>query len=149
MDISTYRDVCGLIHLRKLQRFRPRPYMWSLSPRWSCSVSRFCQRLGAWGEWGSYSTHHLQGRYPTQPPFTTKFGSFLADPVVPVDFVVLNLFADLSVVNLEVTWGYDFLPQMACHMPGTPALFMTTVMKQSDLVKEQRVLRNFYHKQFV
>ena len=53
VDMNTYRDVCSLIHLLKLQRFRPRPYMWSLSPRWSCSVSRFCQRLGAWGLGGS------------------------------------------------------------------------------------------------
>ena len=50
--------------------------------------------------------------------------AFLPDPADPVGFVVMNLFADLSiVVNSEVTWGYDFLPQMACHMPGTPSFF--------------------------
>ena len=159
VDISTYRDVYVLIHLHFAAEngFRPRPYMWSLSLRWSCSVSRFCQRLGAFRGvlWGSYSTHgrtefwrYLTSNY-VQPPFTTKFGSFLADPVVPEfggdEFVGWSV----SWKNLEVTWGYDFLPQMACHMPGTPALSMTTGMKQSELVKEQRVLRNFYHKQFM
>lgn len=38
----------------------------------------------------------------------------LAEPVVCSRLVRVN--------TGQVTWGYDFLPQMACHMSGIPSL---------------------------